>query len=100
MINMPLISVIIPVFNSEKTIQETIKSVLKQSFTDFELIVINDGSQDASLEIITNIKDSRLKVLSYSNSGVSTSRNRGIYQWRWPACTGVCPSHADRSTRR
>ncbi|MFB2937270.1 glycosyltransferase [Aerosakkonemataceae cyanobacterium BLCC-F154] len=77
---MPLISVIIPVFNSEKTIQETIESVLNQSFTDFELIVINDGSQDASLKIISNIKDSRLKVFSYPNSGVSASRNRGISQ--------------------
>ena len=46
---MPLISVIIPVFNGEKTIQETIESVLNQTFTDFELIIINDGSQDATL---------------------------------------------------
>lgn len=77
---MPLISVIIPVFNSEKTIRETIASVLKQSFTNFELILINDGSQDITLEIITQIKDPRLKVFSYPNAGVSASRNRGISQ--------------------
>jgi len=77
---MPLISVIIPVFNSEKTIRETIESVLKQSFTDFELIVVNDGSQDTTLEIIIQIKDPRLKVFSYSNAGVSATRNRGISQ--------------------
>jgi glycosyltransferase involved in cell wall biosynthesis len=79
---MPQISVIIPVYNSEKTIQETIESVLNQIYTDFELIIINDGSQDSSLEIVSNIQDSRLKVFSYSNAGVSASRNRGISQAR------------------
>ncbi len=77
---MPTISVIIPVYNSEKTIRETIESVLNQTFTDFELIIINDGSQDSSLEIISSIQDTRLKVFSYPNAGVSASRNRGIAQ--------------------
>ncbi len=77
---MLLISVIIPVYNSENTIRETIESVLNQSFTDFELIVINDGSQDSTLEIISRIQDHRLKVFSYPNAGVSASRNRGIAQ--------------------
>ena len=45
---MPLISVIIPVYNGEKTIRETIESVFKQTFTDLEVIVVNDGSQDAT----------------------------------------------------
>ena len=76
---MPLISVIIPVYNGEKTIKETIQSVLNQSFSDFEIIVINDGSQDRTLEVVSGIKDSRLKVFSYSNAGVSASRNKGIY---------------------
>jgi len=75
---MPLISVIIPVYNGEKTIQETIESVLNQTFTDFELIVINDGSQDATLEIVERIQDPRLKAFSYTNAGQATSRNRGI----------------------
>src|SRR4028119_812278 len=75
---MSLISVIIPVYNGEKTIQETIESVLNQTFTDFELIVINDGSQDATLEIVERIQDSRLKVLSYPNAGQAASRNRGL----------------------
>lgn len=75
---MPLISVIIPVYNGEKTIRETIKSVLSQTFTEFELIVINDGSQDRTLEIVETIQDPRLKVFSYPNAGQSTSRNRGI----------------------
>lgn len=75
---MPLISVIIPVYNGEKTIRETIESVLKQTFSDFEILVINDGSQDATLDIVTSIDDSRLKVFSYPNKGLATSRNRGI----------------------
>jgi glycosyltransferase involved in cell wall biosynthesis len=75
---MPLISVIIPVYNGEKTIRETIASILNQTFQDLELIVINDGSQDATLEIVEQISDTRLKVFSYSNAGQATSRNRGI----------------------
>jgi glycosyltransferase involved in cell wall biosynthesis len=75
---MPLISVVIPVYNGEKTIRETIESVLNQSFQDFELIVINDGSQDSTLEIVCSIKDPRLQVFSCSNAGLATSRNRGI----------------------
>jgi glycosyltransferase involved in cell wall biosynthesis len=54
--NMPLISVIVPVYNGEKTIRETIESVLAQSFSDFELIVINDGSQDSTLDVLAASK--------------------------------------------
>ncbi len=76
----PLISVIIPAFNSEKTIQETIESVLNQTWRNLEIIVVNDGSQDSTLDIVTSIKDPRLKVFSYPNAGVADSRNRGISQ--------------------
>lgn len=76
--NIPLVSVIIPVYNGEKTIRETIFSVLNQTYKNIELIVINDGSLDLTLNVIYTIKDSRLKVFSYEKSGVSTSRNRGI----------------------
>ncbi|MFB2881907.1 glycosyltransferase [Floridanema aerugineum] len=75
---MPLISVIIPVYNGEKTIQETVESVLNQTFKDWELIIINDGSQDATLDIVSRIEDPRIKVFSYPNAGLATSRNRGI----------------------
>ena len=75
---MPLVSVVIPVFNGEKTIRETIESVLNQTLTDFELVVINDGSQDGTLDIVERIPDSRIQVFSYPNAGQSTSRNRGI----------------------
>lgn len=75
---MPLISVIIPVYNGEKTILATIDSVLKQTFSNFELIIINDGSTDKTLEVVNHIQDPRLKVFSYPNAGQPTSRNRGI----------------------
>ena len=73
-----MISVIIPVYNGEQTIRKTINSVLNQTFSDFELIVINDGSQDSTLEIVSSIPDSRIKIFSYPNSGQAISRNRGI----------------------
>ena len=74
------ISVIVPVFNGELTIQETINSILNQTFEDLEVIISDDGSTDSTLEIVKNIFDSRIKILSYPNAGVSASRNRGISQ--------------------
>jgi glycosyltransferase involved in cell wall biosynthesis len=76
---MPLISVIIPVYNGEKTIKETIDSVLMQTFEDLEVIIINDGSQDSTLNIVSSVQDCRIKVFSYDNAGISISRNRGFF---------------------
>ncbi len=75
---MSIISIIIPIYNGERTIRKTIESVLNQTFADFEVIAINDGSEDSTLEIINSIPDSRLKVFSYPNAGVAASRNRGL----------------------
>ena len=77
---MPLISVVIPTYNSEKTIEETIHSVLNQTVSDLELIVVNDGSTDSTLEIISKFTDPRLKVFSYPHSGANSARNRGLEQ--------------------
>lgn len=77
---MPTISVIIPAYNAENTILETIKSVRQQTFSDFEIIIINDGSTDRTLELLENIEDNRLKIFSYENGGLSVARNRGISQ--------------------
>lgn len=75
---MPLISVIIPAYNAVKTIQETIESVLSQTFQDFEIIVIDDGSSDSTVEVVSSIQDDRLKVFSYPNAKQAASRNRGF----------------------
>jgi GT2 family glycosyltransferase len=75
---MPTVSIITPAFNAERTIVETIESVQKQTYSDFELIIIDDGSKDLTLELVQSVKDERLKVFSYENGGVCAARNRGI----------------------
>ncbi len=75
---MSKISVIIPAYNAEKYISETIKSVQQQTFFDWEIIVINDGSADSTLDILNSIRDERLKVFSYENGGRPVARNHGI----------------------
>jgi glycosyltransferase involved in cell wall biosynthesis len=75
---MPTMSVIVPTYNAERTIRETITSVLQQTFSDFELIVINDGSTDRTLELLNTVKDPRVKTFSYPNGGVPVARNHGL----------------------
>lgn len=75
---MPIFSVIIPLFNKEKFIGATLKSVLEQSFTDFEVLIVNDGSTDSSVEIIKKFSDPRIRYFSQENEGVSSARNYGI----------------------
>lgn len=78
--NNPTLSIIVPVYNMEKYVERCIHSILTQSFTDFELIVIDDGSKDKSCEIISEIakEDKRIKLYAYPNGGVSVARNRGL----------------------
>ncbi|MBD2579593.1 glycosyltransferase [Oscillatoria sp. FACHB-1406] len=75
---MPLISVLISVYNGEKTIRETLESVLAQTFSDFEIVIINDGSTDSTVEAINSLGDSRIHIFSYPNAGLNASRNRAI----------------------
>lgn len=75
---MPLISVILPVYNGEKHLKEAIESVLAQDFKDFEFIIINDGSTDKSLDIIKIFNDQRIKIISRDNKGLIYSLNEGI----------------------
>src|SRR5690625_850767 len=75
-----MFSVIIPLYNKEKYIHNTIKSVLEQNIIDFEIIVINDGSTDKSYDIVKSIDDKRLKIINQENKGVSSARNLGIKQ--------------------
>ena len=71
-------SVIIPLYNKEDTIERAVDSVLNQTFKKFELIVINDGSTDLSLNKIIDIKDDRIRIVNKENQGVSSARNLGI----------------------
>lgn len=75
-----MVSVIVPIYNSEDKLERCIKSVLQQTFQDFELLLIDDGSKDKSLEICEKFsrEDSRIRVVSKSNEGVSATRNRGL----------------------
>ena len=75
---MPFFSVIIPTYNKEHFLWRSISSVLEQTFDDFEIIVVNDGSTDNTLEILSNIADPRLRVITTSNKGVSSARNTAI----------------------
>ncbi len=74
------ISVIIPVYNVSEFLEEAISSLLDQTFTDFELICVNDGSKDNSLEILNDFakKDSRVIVIDKENGGCGSARNRGL----------------------
>ena len=73
-----MISIIIPLYNKEKTIQQAIESVLSQSFRDIELIVVDDGSIDNSTSIVEDIDDNRLKLIKQKNAGPSAARNTGL----------------------
>lgn len=75
---MPKFSVIIPLYNKELNISNTLESVFNQTFRDFEVLIIDDGSTDRSLEIVKSLKDSRVKIIEKENEGVATTRNKGI----------------------
>lgn len=75
---MPLVSVIIPTFNRGYVIERAVNSVLEQSFSDLECIVVDDGSTDNTQQKLAEIKDPRLKVIQSGNQGVSAARNLGF----------------------
>lgn len=72
------ISVILPVFNGEKFIKKAVDSVLNQSLSDFELIIVNDGSGDDTRDIIESFDDDRIRIINQSNHGPGASRNRAL----------------------
>lgn len=74
-----MISVVIPLYNKEKYILETLESVLSQTYEDFEVIIVDDGSTDSSLELAKSVNDSRIKIVKHlKNKGLSAARNTGI----------------------
>ena len=75
----PLVSIIIPVYNGENHIRETLDSALSQSISNFEVIIVNDGSNDQSADIISEfLLDSRFHYIEQANAGVAEARNTGI----------------------
>lgn len=75
---MKKVSIIMPAYNAEKTINKSINSILKQDYENIELIVLNDGSKDRTKDIIKSFKDKRLIHIEKNNSGVGDTRNRGL----------------------
>ena len=75
---MPVFSVIIPLYRKEKYIAKAISSLLDQTFRDFELIVVDDGSKGEGLEIVKSFSDPRLRIIEQENTGVSQARNNGV----------------------
>ncbi|MEO9473982.1 MAG: glycosyltransferase family 2 protein [Cyclobacteriaceae bacterium] len=75
---MSLVSIIMPVYNTEKFLREAIDSVLDQTYQEWELLIVNDGSTDASAEIIGSYDDSRIRYFEQENMGVSAARNVGL----------------------
>ncbi len=71
-------SIIIPLYNKEKHISKTVQSVLNQTYADYEIIIVNDGSTDASLTLANAFKDQRVKIYSIQNKGVSYARNYAV----------------------
>jgi glycosyltransferase involved in cell wall biosynthesis len=89
----PMLSVVMPVYNAERFLAQAIESILIQTFTDFELIIIDDGSTDKSAEIVLSIPDSRIRFFrNETNKGIVYSRNRGLQ-----LCRGIyyAPFDAD-----
>lgn len=78
---MDLVSIIIPAYNAENSIKDTLTSLLRQSYRNIEIIIVNDGSTDKTERICKEIekKDSRVRLISVDNDGVSNARNKGIY---------------------
>lgn len=75
----PKVSIVMPVYNQEKYIKDTLVTLLNQTFKDFELIIINDGSNDKTFNVISSFKDPRLKLINnQKNKGLVYSLNRGL----------------------
>lgn len=80
--NTGLVSIVVPCYNIEKYIERCINSIINQTYKNLEIIAVNDGSKDNTLNILDRlkVKEPRLNVLNYENHGPSFARNRGIEQ--------------------
>lgn len=78
-----MISVVIPLYNKEKQIVKTLQSVLQQTFQNFEIVVVNDGSTDGSVAAAESVQDARIRLIHQENAGVSVARNKGIEEAKY-----------------
>lgn len=78
-----MFSIVIPLYNKSKSIASTIESVLNQTYPNFELIIVNDGSTDNSVEVVAGIVDKRIRLINKPNGGVSSARNRGVAEAKY-----------------
>lgn len=76
--NKPKISVVIPLYNKEKSIARTIESILNQTLHDFELVIVDDGSTDNSVDIVRSFSDERIVLIQQKNAGPGAARNTGV----------------------
>src|SRR5690606_27294669 len=77
-----MFSVVIPLYNKEANIRQTLESVLNQTCTDFGIVIGNDGSKDNSRDVVLSMDDARIRLIDQENAGVSAARNRGIKEAR------------------
>jgi glycosyltransferase involved in cell wall biosynthesis len=77
---MPKVSVVIPAYNAMRYLPETLESVLQQSFTDFEVLIVDDGSTDQIQRWVAQLSDGRVRLIAQENQGVAVARNTGIVQ--------------------
>jgi glycosyltransferase involved in cell wall biosynthesis len=78
----PLVTIVIPVYNQERYVAATMVSVTEQTYRNLEIIVINDGATDKSIDICRSFKDERIRILSQPNAGLASARNLGLYEAR------------------
>ncbi len=86
----PIVSILLPLYNAEKFPAETMESILAQTYQDFELIIINDGSTDQSAKIVSNYHDQRIVYMENdSNMGIVATLNRGLKHTRGKYITRI-----------
>ena len=85
----PIASIVVPAYNSETTLGETLRSLLAQTFSSFEIVVVDDGSTDGTRAVAAGFADPRIQIVSQANRGLAGARNTGIHHARG-AYVGFC----------
>jgi glycosyltransferase involved in cell wall biosynthesis len=75
---MPIVSIVVPLYNKRATLRRTLNSIIMQSFSDFEVLVVDDGSTDGAADFVSDLRDSRFRVIRQANAGPGAAKNRGM----------------------